>query len=149
MTPDETLGAIDDVLAGWHGGPDAMVWTAEHPTPEVVCALRGERNAAYEARHAAAPVSGETARTAAGALARGIAEWARSPAVRRMVDLVRTLDRQASAAQEAGTGPCHCPCGTRHGERVCTGTATGTRLSASLGDGLADLPMCGPCLSSG
>lgn len=30
--PDDTLAAIDDVIA-WHGSRDAMVWTAEPPTP--------------------------------------------------------------------------------------------------------------------
>ncbi|MET8162562.1 hypothetical protein ABZT47_39925 [Sphaerisporangium sp. NPDC005289] len=29
--PDQTLAAIDDVLAGWESGPDAMVWTAAPP----------------------------------------------------------------------------------------------------------------------
>lgn len=30
--PDDTLAAIDDVIA-WHGSRDAMAWTADPPTP--------------------------------------------------------------------------------------------------------------------
>ncbi|MFC4534731.1 hypothetical protein [Sphaerisporangium dianthi] len=154
--PDQTLAAIDDVLAGWEAGPDAMVWTAGPPEAEDPAGpdAAGPRPAPGPPGTAAPAV--RAPRPVAVMLTTGFAVWARSPAVRRMVAYAQSLEDEAVAETcgrrggERGLRPCLCLCGTRHGERgdICEGEAVGTHPHESLTTGLIEVPMCRPCLSA-
>jgi hypothetical protein len=108
--PDETLGAIDDVIADWQGSLDAMVWTADPPKTldpsGITDGLRLEPEAArrvFEGLSAARRVVGDAARPVAASMTRGLAQWARSPAVQQMIALAESPEvRAMMEAHERG-----------------------------------------------
>ncbi|MDH2427020.1 hypothetical protein [Sphaerisporangium sp. TRM90804] len=188
--PEDTLAAIDDVIADWHGSEDAMVWTATPPkrpdpatpgparrpaegfvergaarstieTPEEPGATRrpaeGHANPGAARRPAERAVAGQAAprqaRPVAAALLHGVAQWARSPAVLRMVEFANTAEGHAViGASEHGEvhQACNCLCRHRHGDRagICEGTAVGVLPCETPTAGLVNVPMCRPCLNA-
>ena len=109
-TPDETLTAIDDVIA-WRGSTDAMVWTADPPKPPTLPAFQrlqvdpdamrraGEMMAAQMQAFAEAfveamrPVAEQMIRDAAAA-GRAFAALAATPQMRDLLE-ARRLARRA------------------------------------------------------
>lgn len=160
--PDETLDAIDDVIA-WHGSRDAMVWTAAEPAKPLdlprLPRVRVDPEAAhrlFEGLSVAMRTFSEAMRPIAESMARGLAEWARSPAMQQMIAFANSPEGRALIeAHERGEiepepDPCNCLCGPRHGDRmgICEGEAVGTRRYEAPSTGAVDVPMCAPCLSA-